>query len=92
LNHELSEVEMQAQDRHVLSLLGLHSGEIVTWQDILDRIRTTLTGDRLLGICGQCRWLPLGYCREGIDRLRTDDSATSSQLIFPRMIRPNMPS
>jgi hypothetical protein len=40
------------------------------WGDILDRIRTSLTGESLTDICGQCRWLSLGYCREGIDQLR----------------------
>ncbi|MGH7233438.1 MAG: DUF1284 domain-containing protein [Nitrospiraceae bacterium] len=87
VNHEHSEVEMQAQDRHVLALLGLQSGSIVPWREILDRIRTNLTGDSLPGICGQCRWLPLGYCREGIDRLRSHGESTPSTLIFPRTVR-----
>jgi len=28
-------------------------------------------GSDLPGICGSCRWLPLGYCRDGIDKLRS---------------------
>jgi hypothetical protein len=71
LNGPLSEADMQHQDRHVLSRLGLEAGMRIQWGEILNRIRTsTITGASLPGICGQCRWLPLGYCREGIDRLR----------------------
>ncbi|HJU06481.1 MAG TPA: DUF1284 domain-containing protein [Nitrospiraceae bacterium] len=92
LNHDLSEVEMHAQDRHVLALLHFRVGEIVTWREILDRIRTSLTGDQLPGICGQCRWLPLGYCREGVERLRSADHVVPSPLLSPRMIRSNTPS
>ena len=70
VNGPLSEQEMRLQDRHVLTLLNLQAGTRVMWRDILDRIRGSITGVDLPDICGQCRWLPLGYCREGIDRLR----------------------
>ena len=71
LNGGGSEAGMQAQDRHVLKLLGLNAGGVVRWRDVLDRIRRSIKGSDLPGICGQCRWLPLGYCKEGIDRLRS---------------------
>ena len=61
---------MQAQDRHVLALLGLQAGMTVRWREVLERIGQAVRGDDLPDICGQCRWLPLGYCREGIDLLR----------------------
>jgi hypothetical protein len=70
LNGEGTEAQMHAQDRHVLSLLGLNGGDRLQWSQVLDRIRSTLSGDDLPTICGQCRWLPLGYCREGIEQLR----------------------
>jgi hypothetical protein len=72
LNGEASEKAMQAQDRHVLALLGLHTGMSVQWRDILERIGRAVRGDDLPGICGQCRWLPLGYCKEGIELLRRE--------------------
>jgi uncharacterized protein len=65
-----SEEGMQAQDRHVLALLGLQPGTRVRWREVLDRIRASVKGSDLPGICGSCRWLPLGYCRDGIDQLR----------------------
>lgn len=69
---ETSEQEMQAQDRHVLSLLELKSGSRVSWSEILKRIQASIKGSDLPSICGQCPWLPLGYCREGIDGLHRD--------------------
>lgn len=70
LHGEGSEPHMQVQDHDVRARLGLHVGDRLPWADILDRIRTSLTGESLTHICGQCRWLSLGYCRDGIDRLR----------------------
>lgn len=70
LHGEGSEQAMQAQDRDVLTRLDLHDGDHMTWAEILDRIRASLTGESLTTICGSCRWLSLGYCREGIERLR----------------------
>ena len=64
-----SEHAMQAQDRDVLARLDLHEGDHITWAEVLDRIRTSLTGESLTNICGRCQWLSLGYCRDGIDVL-----------------------
>jgi len=81
------EESMNTQDQHVLRLLGLQARNRVRWSEILDRIRTAITGDSLPGICGQCRWLPLGYCRDGIERLRAASSATPAGLIPAQDLR-----
>jgi uncharacterized protein len=70
LNGAQSEEEMIAQDHVVIKRLGLQVGSRIRWLDILERIRQSVAGDDLPSICGSCRWLPLGYCREGITRLR----------------------
>ena len=69
LNGDRSEEEMGNQDRVVLRRLGLEVGSRIRWQDILERIRNSVSGDDLPSICGSCRWLPLGYCRDGLSRL-----------------------
>lgn len=69
LNGERSEDEMKDQDRVVLRKLGLEAGSRVRWRDILDRIRLSVHGEDLPAICGTCRWLPLGYCREALEKL-----------------------
>ncbi|MGH7274965.1 MAG: DUF1284 domain-containing protein [Nitrospiria bacterium] len=58
------------QDRQVLELLGLKAGQEVTWAEVLTRIGSRMQGDMLDGICGDCQWLALGYCKEGIEQLR----------------------
>ena len=73
LTGDHSEEDLGVQDRHVLARLGLQPGTRVRWGEVLDRIRASVTGADLPGICGQCRWLPLGYCRDGIDRLRAEE-------------------
>ena len=70
LSGDDSETEMHRQDEDVLGRLGLQSGMKLTWAEVLQRIRERVSGDDLPAICGQCRWLPLGYCREGIERLK----------------------
>ncbi|HEV8539761.1 MAG TPA: DUF1284 domain-containing protein [Nitrospiraceae bacterium] len=70
------ETEMRAQDQVVLTRLGLESGMRLRWEEILERIRHRVRGSDLVGICGQCRWLPLGYCAEGIESLRTGSTSS----------------
>ncbi len=83
LNGERSEEEMIEQDHEVLRRLGLKVGERLRWQDILARIRTSVTGDDLPSICGSCRWLPLGYCREGINQLHHPGQDSTAGLVLP---------
>jgi hypothetical protein len=80
LNGDRSEEEMKHQDHVVLQTLGLQAGSRVRWQDVLDRIRASLHGDDLPSICGNCRWLSLGFCREGIERLRHSIPDLSARL------------
>lgn len=84
LHGEGSEPHMQAQDHDVLVRLGLQVGDRLPWADILDRIRTSLTGKSLTTICGQCRWLSLGYCRDGIERLRAPAQRQTTPVNGPK--------
>jgi hypothetical protein len=84
LHGEESEQHMRAQDHDVLGRLGLHVGDRLPWGDILDRIRTSLTGESLTNICGQCRWLSLGYCRDGIERLRAPAQCQTTPVNGPK--------
>ena len=68
------EEHIVAQDRQVLELLGLKVGQEVTWAEVLYRIGSRVRGEMLDGICGDCRWLSLGYCKEGIEALRMSNS------------------
>jgi len=69
LHGPASEESMMAQDADVIDRLGIRKGEIFFWKEILGRIAQRLQGDMLSDICGTCPWLPLGYCKEGIQSL-----------------------
>lgn len=64
------EEEMKRQDQTVMARLEITEGEILPWGEVLRRIAARVEGGELQEICGACPWLPLGYCREGIDALR----------------------
>jgi hypothetical protein len=87
LNGAGSEEEMNDQDQVVLQRLGLKVGRHIRWQDILERIRSSVCGDDLSSICGNCRWLPLGYCREGINRLRYPTQDTPVEQLSLQALR-----
>lgn len=65
-----SEGEMKKQDQEVMSRLGIAEGALLPWGEILHRIARKIEGSDLVEICGTCRWLPLGYCREGIEKMK----------------------
>ncbi|MEX5215711.1 MAG: hypothetical protein NW703_16310 [Nitrospiraceae bacterium] len=45
-------------------------GDQLRRRDLLERIRNSIGSDELPAIRGNCPWLRVGCCREGIDRLR----------------------
>ncbi|HEU4686102.1 MAG TPA: DUF1284 domain-containing protein [Nitrospira sp.] len=75
LNDDRSEEEMKRQDGVVLERLGLQPGSRLRWREILDRIRRSVRGDDLPALCGTCRWMPLGYCREALDGMGQSGSS-----------------
>ena len=83
LNGAQSEEDMKEQDLVVIKRLGLQIGSRLHWRDILERIRISVSSDDLPSICGSCRWLPLGYCKEGVNRLRDSKCANPPGLVSP---------
>lgn len=71
------EAHMRSQDEDVLARLDLEAGETYAWEEILGRIAGHIRGGDLPGICTTCPWLHLGWCAEGIERLRTAAAHTA---------------
>jgi uncharacterized protein len=69
------EASMCSQDRQVMSMLDIQEGETLSWHEILERIGQRMRGEMLPSICGDCPWLPLGYCQDGIEQLRSGKKA-----------------
>ena len=73
LNGAGSEEEMKKQDVDVMKRLGMTEGLIFPWREILARVSRNMEGNDLVDVCGGCRWLPLGYCKKGIEALKGVD-------------------
>ena len=58
------------QDARVAGVLGVASGDEMTWDDLRARVRSSVAPDDLGHLCGGCPWLPYGVCAEGIAELR----------------------
>lgn len=80
IDGDASEESMSKQDQEVLARLGLMVGDRVSWAEVLDQIARSVTGEQLPAICGECRWLSLGYCAEGITHLRQGSGARAGRL------------
>jgi hypothetical protein len=70
LQGPLHEAHMRAHDGAVLHRLGLVAGTVLSWSDVLGRVRERIRGSDLPQICTTCPWLPIGVCRESVDGLR----------------------
>lgn len=54
------------RDALILARLGLETGQVAAWGDILSRVAAKMQPDDLLQICSTCPWLPYGVCQEGV--------------------------
>ena len=66
------EAHMRAHDEAVLARLALAPGDVLSWDDLLERIRTRVGGSDLPGLCTTCPWLPMGVCEKAVETLRTE--------------------
>jgi hypothetical protein len=67
---EQSEEDVRRRDQAVMDKLGLAAGDRLPWDDIAARIKSKVRPEDLDAICGDCQWLSLGYCAEGIRSLK----------------------
>jgi hypothetical protein len=56
-------------DQKVMKRLGYGPGEIATWSSVLDNLSGAIRADQLDRYCGDCRWLKLNYCSDGLTAL-----------------------
>jgi len=65
------EAHMRAHDEDVADRLALRPGDVVPWSVLLRRVAESIRGADLAAICTTCPWLSLGWCSEGVERVRT---------------------
>jgi len=65
-----SERRIRSRDRKVLGMLGLAAGSRSDSLELARAVMERIDEARLDELCGGCRWLPAGYCQEGLRRRR----------------------
>lgn len=63
--------------RHAAAL-DLRIGEILTWGEALQRIKTHVYPDDLQQICKGCQWLEFGLCQKSVSRLHNEKTPPQS--------------
>ena len=66
-----SDAEVTMLDSEFLDRLGFEAGTQIRAGEAWERVKERLTPGDLAEICRDCEWLGLGYCAEGLRRLRT---------------------
>jgi hypothetical protein len=66
-----SEVDVPILDLELLKRLGLEAGSQILAGEAWEEVKKRLAPEDLTEICGDCKWLSLGYCAQGLERLRT---------------------
>jgi len=66
-----SEVDVPILDLELLKRLGLEAGSQMLAGEAWEEVKKRLAPKDLTEICGDCEWLALGYCAQGLERLRT---------------------
>lgn len=56
-------------DRQHAQVLEWKIGEILTWRESKERIKSKLTLDQFHKICNGCEWKALGVCEEALEKL-----------------------
>ncbi|MEM9795828.1 MAG: DUF1284 domain-containing protein [Pseudomonadota bacterium] len=51
------------------AILGVAPGDVLTWEECLDKVRARVRPKDLDHICRGCRWLALGHCKAAVARL-----------------------
>lgn len=62
------------RDSAILQMLHLQIGQIVTWEEIENRLRKYVTPSVIETVCQTCSWKPFGVCEEGMKRICNGES------------------
>jgi len=50
--------------------LTIRPGEILSYREVTNRIKEKMTEEKMEKICSNCQWFGLGYCLEGLKKLK----------------------
>lgn len=67
--HHCQNQSVYRKDREILHAVGIEIGHAMTWTEIL-HAAALVQPDDIRTLCSDCRWEPLGLCREGVSHIR----------------------
>lgn len=70
-----SEVKVMSLDLKMLPKLGFEVGAQVSAGEAWQRIKERITSEDMAELCRDCEWRGLGYCVEGLERLKAFSKA-----------------
>ena len=79
------EQRVRLRDRAVLRRLGWAPGQVRAWQLIRQGLAQCFVPADIELLCASCPWRPLGYCAEGLERLRAESGP--SPAVRPATVR-----
>ncbi len=77
------EADVVERDRRVIARVGLNVGDVLTWRELRRRLGAAFSPADLDGLCTTCRWLPLGFCREGLAALQSTSAVDAGKREMP---------
>jgi hypothetical protein len=54
-------------------VLSLHTGQVLTWGEAKEKIKTSISYDKFQEICEGCSWRDLGYCAQALKELQSEN-------------------
>lgn len=69
-----TEAKIRTLDSAHAQILGLNSGDELTWGEAKERIRKKMTDERFHAACAPCSWKKAGICESALARLRKTTS------------------
>lgn len=74
LDCHCEDANVRERDQTVLTRLRLRTGDELSWQDVLLRIRTDVAPTDISVWCASCPWQPYGLCALGVAIVRAGDA------------------
>ena len=69
-----SEAKVISLDLVLLSKLGFEVGDEVSTSEAWERIKERITSEDMADLCRDCEWWILGYCVQGLERIKQTNS------------------
>jgi hypothetical protein len=69
-----SELKIRKLDRGHAAVLGLRTGQVLTWGDAKQLISEKMSDDAFHAVCAPCAWKQLGVCESALNRLREEQT------------------